>query len=407
MTDTTSPAYAFDPFAEGFDADPYPEYERLRDAAPVHEHPLGFWVLSRYDDVTALLRSSHSVNEGLVGPGLFRDLQEGLYEGQRERMAGLSMLDLDPPDHTRLRKLVSKAFTPRAVAALEPRITALTDEALDRVADAGSVDLVQELAFPLPFAVISEMMGMPPTDHRRLRELSGLVVRSLEPVTDPELAAAVVAADEELTAIGHDAVAWKRSNPGPDLLTRLIEAEEDGDVLGDEELVAQVVLLYVAGHETTVNLIANGVLALLRNPDQLDLLRSDPDLAENAVEELLRYDSPVQMSRRITVAPYDVDGRTIPEGAFVIASLGAANRDPAHWGADAGELRIDRPDARQHVSFGAGVHHCLGASLARLEGRVVLTRLLERFAGLELDGEVRWNGRINLRGPEALPVRVT
>ena len=177
-------------------------------------------------------------------------------------------------------------------------------------------------------------------------------------------------------------------------------------MLGDEELVAQVVLLYVAGHETTVNLIANGVLALLRNPAQLELLRSEPSLSENAVEELLRFDTPVQLSRRITVSPYEVDGRTIPEGAFVIANLGAANRDPAHWGPDAGDLRLNRQNARQHVSFGAGVHHCLGSSLARLEGRVVLNRLLARFGSLELAGEVTWNGRINLRGPESLPVRV-
>ena len=402
----TSATYVFDPFAEGFTDDPYPEYERLRAADPVHENPFGFWVLSRYDDVTALLRSGHSVDDSKVGPGMFQEINDSVYGERRERMGGLSMLDLDPPDHTRLRKLVSKAFTPRSIAALEPRVVALVDEALDRMAEAGTVDLVGALAFPLPFAVISEMLGAPPTDTERLRELSGMVVRSLEPVADPEVAQAILEADDELTAQGHEIIRWKREHPGDDLLTRLIHAEDDGDVLDDEELVAQVLLLYIAGHETTVNLIANGTLALLNYPDQLALLRDNPDLAENAVEEMLRYDSPVQQSRRITLAPYEVGGKTIPAGSFVIAGLAAANRDPAHWGDDAATLRLERQDARQHVSFGAGVHHCLGASLARLEARVAFSRLVERFPRLEQAGEVRWNGRMNLRGPQELPVSV-
>lgn len=402
----TSTTYAFDPFAEGFTDDPYPEYERLRAADPVHESPLGFWMLSRYDDVTALLRSGHSVDDSKVGPGPFHDINDAVYGDRRERMAGLSMLDVDPPDHTRLRKLVAKAFTPRSIADLEPRIVGLVDAALDRIEDAGSVDLVDALAFPLPFAVISEMLGTPPTDSERLRELSGMVVRSLEPVADPGVARAIIEADDELTAQGHEIIAWKRENPADDLLTRLIHAEDDGDVLDDDELVAQVILLYIAGHETTVNLIANGTLALLQHPEQLALLREQPQLAGNAVEELLRYDSPVQQSRRITLAPYEVDGRTIPTGSFVIAGLAAANRDPGHWGPDAGRLRLDRTDARQHTSFGAGPHHCLGAALARLEGRVAISRLVGRFPGLSLSGEVRWNGRMNLRGPRELPVTI-
>jgi cytochrome P450 len=321
-------------------------------------------------------------------------------------MDGLSMLDRDPPDHTRLRRLVSKAFTPKAIAGLEPLVEGLVDEALDRIAQAGTVDLVDALAFPLPFAVISQMMGMPDADQERLRELSGLVVRSLEPVADPELMEAIFRADEELTGIVAEAVRWKRAHPADDLLTALIRAEDDGDVLNDAELVAQTLLLYIAGHETTVNLISNGVLALLRHPDQLTLLRGRPDLVPNAVEELLRYDSPVQMSRRITLAPYDVAGHTIPTGTFVIASLGSANRDPGFWGPDADVLRLDRDTARSHVSFGAGVHHCLGASLARLEGRLAIGRLVERFPDLSLAGDVAWNGRINLRGPETLPLSV-
>jgi cytochrome P450 len=405
MTEADS-GYVFDPFAAGFTDDPYPEYERLRAAAPVHESPLGFWVLSTYDDVTALLRSGSSVDESKLGPGGFRDLNEALYGGERYRMSGLSMLDKDPPDHTRLRKLVSKAFTPRSVAALQPRVEELTDQALDVMAREGRVDLVDALAFPLPFAVISDLLGTPPADHARLRELSGFIVRSLEPVADPEIASAVLRADHEMIGIGHEIIAWKRLHPADDLLTRLIHAEEDGDVLDDDELVAQVLLLYIAGHETTVNLIGNGALALLRNPAQLQRLKAEQELVANAVEELLRFDTPVQMSRRVTLEPYAVGDAEIPVGSFVIASLAAANRDPAFWGDHADEVLLDRENARHHVSFGAGVHHCLGAALARLEASVVLSRLLARFPELALDGDVEWNGRINLRGLQRLPVTV-
>ncbi len=404
MTQTAD--YVFDPFAPGFTDDPYPEYARLRASGPVHEHPLGFWVVSAYDEVNALLRSGHSVEERHVAPGPLQALQGEIYGEQEERSNGLSMLDKDPPDHTRLRKLVSRAFTPKTIAALEPEVERLVDEALDAMSDAGEVDLVEALAYPLPFNVITQMLGMPEADHARMRELAGVIVRSLEPVVDADALREIMAADEELSGIALDVIERKRRQPADDLLTALIRAEDDGDVLDDDELVAQVLLLYIAGHETTVNLIANGVLALLRNPDQLALLRERPDLAGNAVEELLRYDSPVQMSRRITLEPYDIDGVEVPAGSFVIASLAAANRDPDKWGPDADQLRIDREEARSHVSFGAGVHHCLGAALARLEGRVAISRLVDRFADLALDGEPTWNGRINLRGPQHLPVRV-
>ncbi|HJQ06276.1 MAG TPA: cytochrome P450 [Nocardioides sp.] len=395
-------SYVFDPFAPGYTDDPYPEYERLRAAGPAYEHPLGFWVTARYQHVSDLLRASMSVEERNVR-GPLAELNAAMYGDREERAGGLSMLDRDPPVQTRLRKLVSKVFTPRSIAALEPGITTLVDDLVDAMA--GTADLIEELAFPLPFAVISKMMGIPDSsDHARMRELTGTLVRSLEPVADPELAAQIMAADTELTALCSEIVAWKRNNPGDDLLTALIRAEDDGDVLDDDELVAQVQLLYVAGHETTVNLIGNGFLALLDNPDQYALLRSTPDLAANAVEELLRYDSPVQQTRRITLAPYDVGGTTIPTGSFVLAGLGAANRDPDHWGPDADVLRLDRADARTHLSFGGGVHHCLGAALARLEGRVVLERVAARFPAMERAGEVAWNGRINLRGLTTLPV---
>jgi cytochrome P450 len=403
----TMPTPLFDPFAPGFTDDPYPQYAVMRSQAPVYQHPFGFWLLTRYEEVSWLLRAGLSVeDDNVAGDSLLRQLREDVYGDAAPRASSLSMLDRDPPDHTRLRKLVSKAFTPRAIQALRPRITVLVDGMLDAMAARRRIDLVDALAFPLPFAVIAEMLGTPPADHERIRELSGTVVRSLEPVNDPELIAAILAADEELSAIAAEMIAWKRANPADDLLTALIHAEDDGDVLDDDELVAQTLLLYIAGHETTVNLIAGGTLALLRNPAQLALLRDDPALVGNAVEELLRYDSPVQASRRITLEAVTVGGMQIPAGAFVMASLGSANRDESFWGPDASELRIGRENARQHVSFGGGPHHCLGASLARLEASIAFEHLVGRFPGLALDGDVVWNGRINLRGPAHLPVSV-
>jgi cytochrome P450 len=394
----------FDPFAPGFTDDPYPQYAAVRAQAPVFRHPFGFWLLTRYEDVAFLLRAGMSVEDSNITDRELLDLRQLMYGDEAPRSGRISMLDRDPPDHTRLRRLVSKAFTPRAVEALRPRITGLVDDMLDAAGRQGSVDLVDALAFPLPFAVIAEMLGTPPADHARIRQLSGTIVRSLEPVADPELAAAIAAADDELTQIAAEMIAWKRAHPAGDLLTALINAEDDGDVLDDDELIAQTLLLYIAGHETTVNLIAGGTLALLRHPGQLARLRENPGLTGNAVEELLRYDSPVQASRRITLEPVTIGGTDIPAGAFVLASLGSANRDESFWGPDAAELRLDRENARQHVSFGAGPHHCLGASLARMEAAIALARLTDRFPGLALDGEVTWNGRINLRGPAHLPV---
>jgi cytochrome P450 len=400
----TLPPSLFDPFAPGFTDDPYPQYAALRAAAPVYQHPLGFWLLSCYDDVSWLLRASLSVEDRNIAASPLLELRKQMYGEEATRPRRVAMLYRDPPDHTRLRRLVSKAFTPRAVQALQPRITVLVDSMLDAAEREGRVDIVDALAFPLPFAVIAEMLGTPPADHERIRQLTGTVVRSLEPVVDPAVAPAIVAAANELNAMATGMIAWKRANPADDLLTALINAEDDGDVLDDEELIAQTLLLYIAGHETTVNLIAGGTLALLRHPAQLALLRDDPALITNAVEELLRYDSPVQASRRITLEPVSISGVAIPAGAFVMVSLGSANRDEGYWGPDAAELRLDRTNARQHVSFGAGPHHCLGASLARLEASIALARLTTRFPGVALDGQVVWNGRINLRGPAHLPV---
>ena len=317
------------------------------------------------------------------------------------------MLDRDPPDHTRLRSLVTKVFTRRAIAALEPKIVGLVDAALDRMAEKGESDLVEELAFPLPFAVISEMLGMPPTDHSRIRELSGTLVRSLEIVADEETARAIMAADAELTAITREVIAWKRDNPADDLLTALIAAEHDGQVLDGDELVAQVVLLYVAGHETTVNLIANGVNALLRNPSQLAFAARPagpggergggvPAVRLPGPADPPRHDVPVRgggqaRSRRGRSCWRAWGRRTVTSGSS------ARTPRSCDWTGRRPVTRCRSERARTIV---------LGAALARLEGQVAVSRLVQRFPGLGFAGELEWNGRINLRGPAKFPVTV-
>lgn len=399
------PAGLFNPFTPGFDENPYEHYREVRDTLPVQAHPMGFWFVSRHADVSALLRDPRlSVAEHNLGAGPMRYQYEQLIADAPVKL--VTMMNSDPPDHTRLRSLVGKVFTAPSIAALEPMVAKLVDESLDRIADAGSVNLIDALAFPLPFAVISSMLGMPDTDHKRLLELTETLVVALDPVADPQVMRAIVRAQVELSDMMREVIAWKRKNPADDLLTALLQAEQNGDFLSDDELVAQVLLLYVAGHHTTVNLLGNGVTALLRHPDQLALLRSNPDLIGNAVEEFLRYDSPTHQTRRITLTPYSIGGHEIPAGAMMLACLASANRDERVFGPDAGVLRIDREDARKHVSFSAGAHHCLGSALARLEGRVAISRLVARFPGLELSGPVRWNGRMNLRGATEIPVSV-
>ena len=408
MTETVETPH-YNPFQPGFTDDPYPYFAELREHCPVEVHPMGFYALWRHRDVYEVLRAKMSVEERRVlSRAPMREVYDKVFAefGLSERRTNSSMLDRDPPDHTRLRRLVAQAFTPRAIAQLEPTIQKLVDNSLDEIDAAGRVNLIDALAFPLPFTVISVMMGMPDTDTDELRELSSVAVRSLEPAPDEDTIRQIIKAQMGLVRIANEAIEWKRKNPADDMLTALINAEEDGDKLSPEELVAQVILLYVAGHETTVNLIGNGTLALLRDREQLDLWRSRPDLDDNAVEELLRYDSPVQMSGRVTIEDYEVDGQVIPGGSRVIAGLAAANRDPEAFGPDADRVRVDRENSRQQVSFGAGIHHCLGASLARLEGKTAISSLIRRFPDIELDGEPQWNGRINLRGLQQLPVRV-
>jgi cytochrome P450 len=407
MTDAA--AVAYNPFEPGFAENPYDQYTAMRTQEPVHESPFGIWMLFRYDDVLRFLRDpSLSVEDASAKPTILDQMADEVLGADRDRETGnKAMLNRDPPDHTRLRKLVSKAFTPRRVAALRPRVQELVDESLDQAAEARQMELVGDFAFKLPFAVISEMLGMPPTDSDKLRDWSGTLVRTLEPVADPALMLAIRDAAENMRALVTDVIAWKRENLADDMLSGLIAAEENGDMLSDEELLEQLMLLYIAGHETTVNLIGNGTLALLRNRDQLAKLRADRSLDANAVEELLRYDAPVQMTRRVTLTDVEVGGRTIPEGIFVVCGLASSNRDEAHWGPTAGQVDITRANAKEHLSFGGGAHYCLGAALARLEAQVAIGSLVRRFSTIEPTAEPEWNGRLNLRGLEKLPLNVS
>ncbi|HEV2992941.1 MAG TPA: cytochrome P450 [Acidimicrobiia bacterium] len=395
------------PFAPGYFEDPYAQYRALRRTAPVHHSPMGPWTITRYEDCSRLLRDpTLSVAErNATAMPRSAVLEAAGYE--RSERGSRSILNLDPPDHTRIRRLAQQAFTPRRVEALVPRVQALVDGMLDRVEPDGAMDVIADLAFPLPFAVISEMLGMPEHDRDELRAWSHTVVKSLEPIVVPEELAVIIDAGDHLSEHIQAAIEWKRREPADDLLSALIAAEEEGDRLSPAELQDQVALLYVAGHETTVNLIGNGTLALLRHPDQLARLRADPTLIGNAVEELLRYDSPVQFSRRIALQDLELGGQHIEAHTFVMTCLGAANRDPEHFGPTAEQLDLQRREAPHHISFGGGIHHCLGAVLARTEARVAIGTLVRRCPGLSLaTDEPPWNGRMILRGVDALPVRL-
>jgi cytochrome P450 len=315
-----------------------------------------------------------------------------------------SILNIDPPDHTRLRRLVSSVFTPKRIGDLRPLVVRLVDEHLDAAAAQGRMDLIADLAFPLPFAVISEMMGMPVADRDQVREWSHTLVRILDFTIGPDEMRAALEAGEQMRRHLTEVIAWKRARPADDLLSALVRAEEDGDVLSDTELLDQVMLLYIAGHETTVNLIGNGTWALLGHRRQLELWRDDPSLGPRAIDELLRFDSPVQLSRRIALTDIDVQGHPVPAGSFVLTSLGSANHDPAVFGPTADELDVRRPDPARHLAFGSGTHHCLGAALARLQGSEAIGRLIRRFPHIEATAEPAWSGRLVLRGMDSLPL---
>ncbi|HEX3648005.1 MAG TPA: cytochrome P450 [Pseudonocardiaceae bacterium] len=378
---------------------PYPLFAQCREAGPFSVMDGAITVIGDHATCEAVLRDptfSSDRTRSLLPRRFDRD--------SRERNA--SFLSLDPPDHTRLRRLVSKAFTPRVIAGLEPRISQIVAEQFAAFADAGTFDVVSHLAYPLPVRVISELLGVPEADHGRFEGWSKWLVRGLDPimaVTDPTELSRIEQAQREFDSYFADLIAVRRTRPGEDLLSRLVLIEEQGDQLSERELVATCTLLLVAGHETTANLIANGVLALLRHPGQLAALRADRGLLAGAVEEILRYDPPVQLDNRIVRRPTTFGDVVTPTDGMVLLLLGAANRDPAVF-ADPDRFDITR-DARQHLSFAAGGHYCLGAPLARLEATVALGAFATRLRDPELDPEsLRYRPHVNLRGPERMVV---
>ena len=394
----------FNPLSPDFIRDPYPHYERMRTTDPMHVTPFGAIVASRHAEVSLVLRdkrfgkafvdrSTRRYGLDIMAEPIFRSMSHW-------------MLQQDPPDHTRLRGLVVKAFTARRVEDMRPRIREVVDQTLDAVIDRGRMDLIADFAFRLPVTIICDMLGIP-EEHREVFYTSSRTGgRILDPVplTPAEIAEAN-ASNAIATMYFEQLFELRRRQPGDDLTTQLVQAEEDGSKLTNEELTANIILLFGAGHETTVNLIGNGLLALHRNPDQLALLKARPDLITNAVEEFLRYDSSVQMSGRVALEDIeDLGGRRIAKGDNLLCLLGAANRDPAVYPDRPDSLDIKRPNVRP-LSFGGGIHHCLGAQLARIEAEIAISTLLKRLPGLRLDDAVNpeWRPTFVLRGLKRLP----
>ncbi|MFO0889614.1 MAG: cytochrome P450 [Isosphaeraceae bacterium] len=390
-------------------ANPYPFYARLRAESPVHRVTLPdrrpAWLVTRYDDVAAVLKDERFVKDKAAAltaeqaarqpwvPRVFRPLER-------------NMLDVDPPDHTRLRTLVQRAFTPRLIEAMRPRIESLADELLAGAGRRGGMDLIRDYALPIPTTIIAEMLGVPDADRRRFHRWSRVIVSATP--SGWGMIRAIPGALAFLRYIRR-LVASRRAHPRDDLVGALVRAEEEGEQLSEDELVAMIFLLLIAGHETTVNLIGNGTLALLMNPAQMMRLRDDPTLLRSAVEELLRHDSPLETAtERYAREDVMVAGVTIPRGGLVYAAIASANRDDRQF-PDPDALDLAR-EPNRHLSFGLGPHYCLGAPLARLEGQVALGTLLTRLTDLRLSASpesLRWRRGLVLRGLEALPVTFT
>jgi cytochrome P450 len=395
----------FNPMRADLRADPHPFYRELRERDPIHRSwAADGWVLSRHRDVQAVLgdrRFSSDERNLRRWPKLMRRRRHaGLPDPYAEDRA--SMLRVDAPDHTRLRGLVSKAFTPRAVERMRPRVEALVSELLAPFEPGQPMELIADFASPLPVTIIAEMLGVPAEDHARFRAWSDEVIRTLGDGT----VADHLRADAAMQELGGYLVAGadaRRRAPREDLLTGLVQAEERGDQLSDNELATMCVLLLVAGNETTTKLIANAVVALLRNPEQLELLRREPKRIAGAVDELLRYDGPVQLTSRMVLADEEFQGRRLRRGQQVVLLLAAANRDPEAF-PDPERLDVARENVR-HLAFGHGAHFCLGAQLARLETALGLEALLPRFPRLRFgDAPVVWGDNTVLRGPTRLPL---
>jgi cytochrome P450 len=381
-------------------ADPHPLLAELRESGPVHRIDgstgVPVWMVTRYADVLAALSDPRLSND----PHQATALTEVL----RGDLLSRSMIGTDPPEHTRLRRLVSKAFTARRVEGLRPRVQEITDALLDRISPRGCADLVADFGLPLPITVIGELLGIPEADRDRFREWTDeMLDRPFDPGSDLAL---VAAARERMHGYLADLVAAKQARPADDLLTDLVEATDEGERLDAQELLAMTFLLLIAGYVTTVSLIGNGTLALLRQPEQLDRPRADPSLVPQMVEELLRFDGPVNPGlTRFALEDLEIGGMRIPRGDMVMLAIAAADRDPRRF-SDPDRLDVGAVDPG-HLAFGRGIHYCLGAPLARLEGQIAFTALLTRLPGLTLAGredELRWTGGGVLRSLRELPV---
>jgi cytochrome P450 len=393
----------FNPFLPEFRADPYPFYRKLQAKHRVYVGRLlgGTCLLPRYDDVVAVLGDPRfSVDRPQAD--IFQRLQPfGGLSPEFTRAIMSSLLMTDPPAHTRMRRLVNKAFTPRVVEGLRTRVQVLVDELLDAVAGRRHMELVHDLAYPLPVTVIAELLGIPVDDRARFKQWSDQLAVLLDPLQATEGLAPTEHAFNEIAAYMRPIFAERRRNPRDDLISALVGVEDEGQRLGEIELLALTMLILGAGHETTTNLIANAVLALLRNPGERRRLQDDPSLIGSAVEEFLRYDSPVQTTDRVATVDCEIAGHPIRRGTVVALLLGAANRDPARF-ADPDRLDLGRQD-NHHVSFGHGAHFCLGAALARVEAQIVIATLMRRFPGFDGDQHPKeWKRSMVLRGPTAL-----
>jgi cytochrome P450 len=402
----------WDPFDPAWNQDPYPVYAALREGNPVHRSPLGFWVFTRHADCLTILRDKRSSSDGRnIDASDFpalrdTDLVQGTSAEILNEMA--PFLFRDPPDHTRLRGLVQKAFTPRVIEGLRPRIQQICDELIDAALEQGGCDLVADFAYPLPVQVIVELLGVPAEDHERFRVWSDALARGLDPdfLLPPEAVRDRLNGILSFVQYFAGLIEARRSRPADDLVTRLIKAEEQGDVLTQGELISTCILLLVAGHETTVNLIAGGALALLEHPDQLARFREDPSVLRSGVEEMLRYVGPVQLTGRVALEPIEVGGVVIGAGEFSMVLIGSANRDPEAF-PDPETFDVGRTD-NNHLGFGFGIHHCLGAALARIEGQVALSTLTRRARVLERRNDgLSYKQNIVLRGLAELPVEIS
>jgi cytochrome P450 len=396
----------FNPFEPGFFDDPSVQLNALREQEPVHFMEFtGGYLLTRYDDVFRVLRDRS------IGSEATHAIRTPAIEAELDQIArdpsGRSMLRVDGDDHTRLRRLVAQAFTPRAIERWRIRATELTEELLDCFEDRGGGDALYDFALPLPATVISDMLGMPAGDLPKLRGWSHALAKTLDAVNSDDERQRAIESAEAMDEYLRDVYDRKAADPADDIFSALIAAEHDGDRLTKDEVMANIRLLYVAGHETTTNLIGNGLVELFRHPDQLALLRSTEAHDANVVEEALRFNPSVQMTRRIPLQDVEIAGTTIPAGSVMLLSATAANRDPRKWGDTADEFDITRPDAKDQVAFGGGPHFCLGAALARLEGQIAIPRIVRRFPDLApVSDTPEFEPRVVLRGVARLDVTV-